>query len=154
MECKGILVYIVDYSLQKPHLILWGISWSTPLRSPSQVAAGLAVSSLGSDLLERRTTLWRWTLGATVSFHEVTWDSRLIVPLGVLFRRVLVGDVTTSETDVLFWYLTHLSILSLLVCTRGLESSCHKLHLAISPSILHRFSRSQWLRKALEKTFR
>ena len=33
-------------------------------------------------------------------------------------------------------------------------STCHKLHLAISPSILHRFSRSQWLRKALEKTFR
>ena len=31
---------------------------------------------------------------------------------------------------------------------------CHKLHLAISPSILHRFSRSQWLWKALEKTFR
>jgi len=31
--------------------------------------------------------------------------------------------------------------------------ACHKLHLAISPSILHRFSRSQWLRKALEKTF-
>ena len=33
-------------------------------------------------------------------------------------------------------------------------SSCHKLHSAISPSILHWFSRSQWLRKALEKTFR
>ena len=31
---------------------------------------------------------------------------------------------------------------------------CHKLHSAISPPILHRFSRSQWLRKALEKTFR
>jgi len=31
---------------------------------------------------------------------------------------------------------------------------CHKLHSAISPSILHRFSRSQWLRKSLEKTFR
>ena len=31
---------------------------------------------------------------------------------------------------------------------------CHKLHSAISPSILHQFSRSQWLRKALEKTFR
>ena len=31
---------------------------------------------------------------------------------------------------------------------------CHKLHSAISPSILHRFSRSQWLRKALKKTFR
>jgi len=30
---------------------------------------------------------------------------------------------------------------------------CHKLHSAISPSILHLFSRSQWLRKALEKTF-
>jgi len=34
------------------------------------------------------------------------------------------------------------------------QSVCHKLHLAISPSILHRFSQSQWLRKALEKTFR
>ena len=31
--------------------------------------------------------------------------------------------------------------------------SCHKLHSAISLSILHRFSRSQWQRKALEKTF-
>ena len=30
---------------------------------------------------------------------------------------------------------------------------CHKLHLAISPPILRRFSRSQQLRKALEKTF-
>ena len=35
-----------------------------------------------------------------------------------------------------------------------LTPPCHKLHLAISPSILHRFSWSQWLRKALEKTFR
>ena len=35
-----------------------------------------------------------------------------------------------------------------------LYKPCHKLHLAISPSILHRFSRSQWLRKALGKTFR
>jgi len=34
-----------------------------------------------------------------------------------------------------------------------LKSGCHKLHSAISPSNLHRFSRSQWLRKALEKTF-
>jgi len=33
-------------------------------------------------------------------------------------------------------------------------SFCHKLHLAISPSILYWFSWSQWLRKALEKTFR
>ena len=36
----------------------------------------------------------------------------------------------------------------------GCQAVCHKLHSAISPSILHRFSRSQWLRKALEKTFR
>ena len=36
----------------------------------------------------------------------------------------------------------------------GSKCWCHKLHSAISPSILHRFSRSQWLRKALEKTFR
>jgi len=34
------------------------------------------------------------------------------------------------------------------------KAACHKLHSAISPSILHRFSRSQWPRKALEKTFR
>jgi len=34
------------------------------------------------------------------------------------------------------------------------QQLCYKLHLAISPSILHRFSRSQWLRKALKKTFR
>jgi len=34
------------------------------------------------------------------------------------------------------------------------ESVCYKLHFAISPPILRRFSRSQWLRKALEKTFR
>ena len=31
--------------------------------------------------------------------------------------------------------------------------TCHKLHSAISPSILHQFSQSQWLQKALEKTF-
>ena len=30
---------------------------------------------------------------------------------------------------------------------------CHKLHLAISPPILRQFSWSQWLQKALEKTF-
>ena len=30
---------------------------------------------------------------------------------------------------------------------------CHKLHSAISLSILHQFSWSQWLQKALEKTF-
>jgi len=29
----------------------------------------------------------------------------------------------------------------------------HKLHLAISPPILQQFPWSQWLRKALEKTF-
>ena len=37
MEYKNILVYIVDYSLQEPYLILWGISWrSAPLQLPSQ----------------------------------------------------------------------------------------------------------------------
>jgi len=30
---------------------------------------------------------------------------------------------------------------------------CHKLHPAISPPILRQFSWSQWLQKALEKTF-
>ena len=34
------------------------------------------------------------------------------------------------------------------------EKVCHKLHLAISPPILHQFSQSQWIWKALEKTFR
>ena len=37
MECRDILVYIVDYSLQEPYLILWGISWSALLWSPSQI---------------------------------------------------------------------------------------------------------------------
>jgi len=36
---------------------------------------------------------------------------------------------------------------------RATKAVCHKLHSAISPPILRRFSRSQWLRKALEKTF-
>ena len=84
-----------DYliSLPLPTLLLRWRWW---------MAAGLAVSSLGSDLLERRTTLRCWILGATASFCEITWDGRLTVPLGFLFRRVLVGDVTTSETDVSF----------------------------------------------------
>ena len=30
------VVYNVDCSLQEPHLILWGISWSLSLRSPLQ----------------------------------------------------------------------------------------------------------------------
>ena len=50
MECKGILVYIVDYSLQEPHLILWGISWS-PLWSPSQK---LLHRQLGPFVVEQR----------------------------------------------------------------------------------------------------
>jgi len=33
-------------------------------------------------------------------------------------------------------------------------TKCHKLHSAISSPILRRFSQSQWLQKALEKTFR
>ena len=33
------------------------------------------------------------------------------------------------------------------------EPKCYKLHSAISPSILQQFSQSQWLQKALEKTF-
>jgi len=37
---------------------------------------------------------------------------------------------------------------------RSTMQACHKLHSAISPSILHQFLWSQWLRKALEKTFR
>jgi len=37
--------------------------------------------------------------------------------------------------------------------SREHNSWCHKLHSAISPSILYRFSWSQWLQKALEKTF-
>ena len=35
----------------------------------------------------------------------------------------------------------------------NLTSGCHKLHLAISPSILQQFSQSQRLWKALKKTF-
>ena len=39
-----------------------------------------------------------------------------------------------------------------LVATKLIQN-CHKLHLVISPPILRRFSQSQWLWKALEKTF-
>ena len=39
-----------------------------------------------------------------------------------------------------------------LVATKLIQN-CHKLHLAISPLILQQFSQSQWLWKALEKTF-
>jgi len=35
-----------------------------------------------------------------------------------------------------------------------LMPNCHKLHLAISPSILQQFTQSQWIPKALKKTFR
>ena len=87
------------------------------------ITAGLVVSSLESDLPEQQTTLWCWILGATASFREVTWDGRWMVPLGFLFWKVLVGDVTTSEMDVSFWCLMCLSILGFLVCTQGPESS-------------------------------
>ena len=37
--CEDTVVYNVDYSLQEPHLILWGISWSLLLQSPLQSVA-------------------------------------------------------------------------------------------------------------------
>ena len=48
------------------------------------------------------------------------------------------------------YLITLLVNISNLLCR---DIPCHKLHSAISPPILQRFSRSQWLRKALEKTF-
>jgi len=44
------------------------------------------------------------------------------VLLGIQLRMVRVCNVTTSETNVSFWYLTHLSIPSLQVWTQGLET--------------------------------
>ena len=59
-----------------------------------------------------------------------------------MFWRGLVLDSKT------FFAVAMESVITMMLWT------CHKLHSAISPSILHQFSRSQWLRKALEKTFR
>jgi len=56
-----------------------------------------------------------------------------------------------SNTDGLLWFQEKIYVPQSLDLHR---QTCYKLHSAISPSILHRFSRSQWLRKALEKTFR
>ena len=69
------------------------------------------------------------TFSDPISIHEI--------PSG---RDVKPGD-STSEDIRTFLKLR-------------LESMYYKLYSAISPSILHQFSRSQWLRKALKKTFR
>ena len=84
-----------DYpiSLPLPTLLLHQRQW---------VVAGLAVFSPGSDPPKRRTTSRHWTLGVTASFCGVAWDGRPTVPLGVLFRKVRVCDVTILETDMSF----------------------------------------------------
>jgi len=68
-----------------------------------------------------------------------------------------------------WWPFSLVSLVSLEHRTTGIEfilfkgflcrqatsffSNSHKLHSAISPSILQQFSQSQWLQKALKKTF-
>ena len=58
MECKDILVYIVDYSFQEPHLILWGIFQSALFQSPSQAT--------GHETLEESS------VNITVSSYDTT----------------------------------------------------------------------------------
>jgi len=57
--------------------------------------------------------------------------------------------VSKSSTSALFPAPQQIPLLEL----SDSDSICHKLYSVISPSILHRFSWSQWLWKALEKTF-
>jgi len=64
-----------------------------------------------------------------------------------LSRRADHGNEASDNENIVLFRPESLVV-------RALEGVCHKLHLAISPSILHQFSQSQWLRKALEKTFR
>ena len=68
------------------------------------------------------------------------------------------GSYVTQSCDITWlWLVTYDSVTlshMILSCTPSLCSKCRKLHLAISPSILQWFSWSQWLQKALEKTFR
>jgi len=57
----------------------------------------------------------------------------------------LLGHVLYSTDLMSAMYFSHFYLM--------VHRYCHKLHLAISPSIIRQFSWSQWLWKALEKTF-
>ena len=100
------------------------------------------------------------------------WDANSFFPLlmwGVLglwpscFRMLWpFADTFINQISSLLWLLIPSGQKSSIVSCLArqlliiliLYHGCHKLHLAISPSILHQFSQSQWLRKALKKTFR
>jgi len=64
-----------------------------------------------------------------------------------------VHQLTIEQWEELIEDLLTLKDIVLIEESCLLEEECHKLHLAISPPILRRFSWSQWLWKALEKTF-
>ena len=102
------------------------------VESGNQVIRRGAISSFLSYYL--------WEFGSFLCFFS------FVVSLLCNPNKILQG---TEETRIL-----SPPIISPSVALELKGYLCHKLHLAISPSILHRFSRSQWLRKALEKTFR
>ena len=60
---QGHCIYNVDYSLQEPYPILWGISWSVPLWLPLQIVNIC------------------WTVFSRVSFELIFAVSRIIMPL-------------------------------------------------------------------------
>ena len=81
---------------------------------------------------------------ASTTTASLTWNQET-------YNKIICRNNKTKD-----WASKMNYIIQAIKAIVGLEekAECHKLHSAISPSILHRFSRSQWLRKALEKTFR
>jgi len=68
--------------------------------------------------------------------------------------HIMTTDTPDEGNEQVFAYMSIDQKDFKVLATLIFSANCHKLHSAISPSILHRFSRSQWLRKALKKTFR
>ena len=85
-----------------------------------------------------------------------SYNSKAIVSLQIIHQVALLPSYNSKAT-VSLQIVRQVALLlpSLVICTVvGREQKvCHKLHSAISPSILQQFSQSQWLWKAFEKTF-
>ena len=111
--------------------------WQNP--STLHPLSSLVVNSW-SSFVEMLCTLWQYV------FLCHTWNI-----LVVSFPSLVVSNLLPC-VQICYSCNTWLCIL---VCYSVviLFLLCHKLHSAISPSILWRFSHSQWLWKALEKTF-
>jgi len=64
------------------------------------------------------------------------------------------GYTFTINDGAISWSAKHQEVVTLFTTeSKYISAMCHKLHLAISSLILQQFLWSQWLPKALEKTF-